>query len=213
MGNKDVIASHMFRSGIALALFALVGTALLAVINEATEERIIEQERLFTLRTLAEMVPGELYNNDMVTDTIEVVAPDYLGNDKAKTIYRARRDGRPVAAVISTTAPDGYNGDIHLLVAINADGELMGVRVVGHKETPGLGDGIDIQRNNWITAFDGRSLRNPGKQGWAVKKDGGVFDQLTGATITPRAVVKAVYKSLQYFQAQQTLIFSNQADN
>lgn len=203
-----MIASNMAKTGIALAIFALVCTALLAVTNEATKDRIAEEERLFTLRTLSEMVPATLYDNDLVTDSFQLIAPNYLGNANPKTIYRARNNDAPVAAVISATAPNGYSGPIELLVAVNTHGKLMGVRVVKHKETPGLGDGIEIQRNDWITDFDGRSLSNPGNRGWAVKKDHGVFDQLTGATITPRAVVKAVHLCLQYFEKQQSLIFS-----
>ncbi|MBL1433598.1 MAG: electron transport complex subunit RsxG [Gammaproteobacteria bacterium] len=203
-----MIASNMAKTGIALAIFALVCTALLAVTNEATKDRIAEEERLFTLRTLSEMVPATLYDNDLVTDSFQLIAPNYLGNANPKTIYRARNNDAPVAAVISATAPNGYSGPIELLVAVNTHGKLMGVRVVKHKETPGLGDGIEIQRNDWITDFDGRSLSNPGHRGWAVKKDHGVFDQLTGATITPRAVVKAVHLCLQYFEKQQSLIFS-----
>jgi len=203
-----MIASNMAKTGIALAIFALVCTALLAVTNEGTKDRIAEEERLFTLRTLSEMVPATLYDNDLVTDSFQLIAPNYLGNANPKTIYRARNNDAPVAAVISATAPNGYSGPIELLVAVNTHGKLMGVRVVKHKETPGLGDGIEIQRNDWITDFDGRSLSNPGHRGWAVKKDHGVFDQLTGATITPRAVVKAVHLCLQYFENHQSLIFS-----
>jgi len=203
-----MLASNMLRTGIALAIFALVGTALLAITYEVTKERIAEEHRLVTLRTLGELVPDTLYDNDMIADSFSVIAPEYLGDAEQKLIYRARKGEKNIAAVISATARDGYSGNIYMLVAINNDGKLLGVRIVGHKETPGLGDGIDIQRSNWITAFDGRSLTNPDRRGWAVKKDGGVFDQLTGATITPRAVVKAVHKCLQYFEKHKTLIFS-----
>lgn len=202
------LTTNMSKTGIALAIFALVCTALLAVTNEVTKDRIAEEERLFTLSTLSEMVTSDTYDNDLVADSFLLIAPDYLGNDAPKTVYRARQNNEPVAAVIRTTAPDGYSGKIDMLVAINIDGKLVGVRVVKHKETPGLGDGIDIQRNDWITSFDGRSLDNPDAKGWAVKKDNGIFDQLTGATITPRAVVKAVHLCLQYFDKQQSLIFS-----
>lgn len=204
----STLASNMAKTGVALALFALVGTALLAITNEATKDRIAEEERLFTLSTLSEMVSSDIYDNELVADSFQLIAPEYLGNDKPKTVYRARKNNAPVAAVIGTTAPDGYSDNIDMLVAIDIDGKLLGVRVVKHKETPGLGDGIDIRRNDWITGFDGRSLINPDARGWAVKKDNGIFDQLTGATITPRAVVKAVHLCLQYFEQQQSLIFS-----
>ena len=208
-----MLINNMAKTGAALAIFALVGTAILAFTNDATKDRIAEEERLFTLRTLGEMVSPDLYDNDLVSDSFLLINTDYLGNNEPKTVYRARKNGEPIAAIMRTTAPDGYSGNIDMLVAIATDGQLLGVRVVKHKETPGLGDGIDIQRNDWITGFDGRSLNNPDKRGWAVKKDGGEFDQLTGATITPRAVVKAVHLCLQYFEQQQSLLFSAESGN
>jgi electron transport complex protein RnfG len=115
-----------------------------------------------------------------------------------------------VAAIISTVAPQGYNGNIYLLVAIRYSGKLAGVRVVKHRETPGLGDAIDEKRSDWISSFDNKSLQNPAPKDWKVKRDGGVFDQFTGATITPRAVVDAVYKTLQYFEKHRDELFTKQ---
>ena len=115
----------------------------------------------------------------------------------------------PVAVVLALIAPDGYGGPIKLLVGINADGSLAGVRVVNHHETPGLGDAIDTRRSNWILGFTGRSLGDPSPAQWAVRKDGGVFDQFTGATITPRAVVKAVKRALVYFEAHRDTLFAD----
>jgi electron transport complex protein RnfG len=124
------------------------------------------------------------------------------------TVYRARLHGEPVALVIAAVAPDGYSGTIRLLVGINVDGSLSGVRVVAHRETPGLGDAIEEERSDWILGFTGKSLQNPPLQKWAVKKDGGAFDQLTGATITPRAVVKAVRQALLYYRDQKDALFA-----
>ena len=124
------------------------------------------------------------------------------------TVYRARKQGKPVALALTTFAPDGYNGTIKILVGINYNGSLAGIRIVSHHETPGLGDAIETDRSNWVYQFNNKSLVNPTPKKWGVKRDGGVFDQFTGATITPRAVVKAVYRSLLYYQANRKMLFS-----
>ena len=123
-------------------------------------------------------------------------------------VYRARSEGRPVAAAMKLRANDGYNGRIDLLIGVYANGEVSGVRVLSHRETPGLGDGIDIARSDWILDFNGKSLRSPEPAGWTVERDGGVFDQFTGATITPRAVVHAVRRALEYFEENRETLFS-----
>ena len=134
---------------------------------------------------------------------VAVAAARELGQRSPQSAYLALKDGAPSALILPVTAPDGYSGAIHLLVGIFADGRLAGVRVLGHKETPGLGDKIELAKSQWIRSFDGKSLSNPGAEGWAVKKDRGEFDQFAGATITPRAVVKAVHGALQYFDAHR----------
>jgi len=136
------------------------------------------------------------------------VAPEWLGTQEPVTVYRARKHGQPVALFATPVAPDGYSGPIQLLIGVRADGALAGVRVLSHKETPGLGDGIDEKRSPWILAFTGKSLSDPGPDGWKVKKDGGAFDQFTGATITPRAVVKATHKFLEYVQTHREQLFA-----
>ena len=147
----------------------------------------------------------------MFNDVIQVTEKESLGSKKPLNIYRARKEGKNIAVIISAVAPDGYAGDISLLVAIDNSGKLIGVRVAKHRETPGLGDAIELKRSDWILNFNGRSLDNPGKKGWRVKRDGGVFDQFTGATITPRAVVKAVYKALEYFKQNSDVLFSTKS--
>ena len=136
------------------------------------------------------------------------ITPDDREKTGSETVYRARLQGQPVALVMTATAPDGYSGSIRLLVGIRADDTLSGVRVVAHRETPGLGDAIDEQRSDWIFGFDGKSLSDPEPARWAVKKDGGDFDQLTGATITPRAIVKAVKRSLRYYHANREALYA-----
>ena len=201
------IVKNALSAATILGVFSVMGLGLTSLTFHTTEARIQENERQALLNSLKAVVPEALYDNDIVNDTIEVTD---LVKDPAKptVIYRARKSGEPVAAVISTIAPDGYNGNIALLVAIKTDGTLSGVRVIAHKETPGLGDRVEIERSDWILSFDGKSLENPSEAQWAVKRDGGHFDQFTGATITPRAVVGAVKKALLYFKQNQAQIFS-----
>jgi len=197
----------IIRSGILLAIIALIGTTLLAAVNALTHERIVEQERLRVLQQLNAIVPLGSYNNDLLEDRIEVSDESHFRHPAPVTVYRARKDDQPVAVLMNVTAPDGYNGDIRLLTGIDKNGTILGVRVVSHRETPGLGDPIEIERSNWILGFTHKSLLNPQTDGWTVKRDGGVFDQFTGATISPRAVVKAVHNALLYFETNQQLLF------
>ncbi len=200
---------HMTFTALMLGAFAIIATTVVSLVNWQTQPRIAENERRAIMENLNSLVPATQYDNDLVNDTLAVTDPLLLGSKKPLTVYRARRNGQPVAAVFTVIAPDGYNGAIKLLVAIHYDGIIAGVRVVGHKETPGLGDAIDVDRSDWVFSFNGRSLSNPTVKGWHVKKDGGVFDQFTGATITPRAIVKAVYNSLKYFSAHRDQVFAN----
>jgi len=201
-------ANHpVIRSGLLLGIIALLGTALLTSVNALTHERILEQEKRRMMQQLNEIVPKASFNNDLLEDRIEILDEPHFRHRAPVTVYRARMDGQPVAALMLVTAPDGYNGDIRLLAGIDNDGTVIGVRVVSHRETPGLGDPIEIERSDWILGFEKTSLQNPGIGGWAVKKDGGQFDQFTGATISPRAVVRTVHKTLLYFQKNKQMLF------
>lgn len=202
-----MLAKHMSRSAVLLGLFALVGTGIVATIFIGTEDRIAEAERAFMLRSLHEVIPSTLHDNDIFADMITVTSPEKLGTKDAVPVFRARKNGQPVALAITPVAPEGYVGPIKLLVAINVDGSVLGVRVLNHRETPGLGDGIEIKRNNWILGFNGHSLTNPEGKGWQVRRDGGKFDQFTGATITPRAVVKAVHNALKFYERNRDRLF------
>jgi electron transport complex protein RnfG len=200
--------SHrVIRSSVLLGLIALLGTALLAGVNELTHERILEQEKRRVLQQLNAIVPTALYNNDLLEDVIEIKDEVSFRHPAAVTVYRARMDGQPVAVMMLVTAPDGYNGDIRLLAGIDASGTVIGVRVVSHRETPGLGDPIEAEKSDWILGFANKSLRNPETGGWAVKRDGGQFDQFTGATISPRAVVRTIHNTLLYFAANRQMLF------
>lgn len=205
--------SHpVFRSGMLLGLIALIGTGLLSGVNELTHERILEQERLRVLQQLNEILPAARYNNDLLEDKTEIEDASFFRHHDPVAVYRARMDGKPVAVLMIVTAPDGYNGDIRLIVGIDVSGTVLGVRVVAHRETPGLGDPVETGKSDWILGFTGKSLHNPQAAGWAVRRDGGEFDQFTGATITPRAVVKAVHNALLYFAANRQSLFSAKMD-
>ena len=202
------ITSNSIRSGILLALFALIGTGLLSFTHDATRDRIASNERDGLLNNLHKIIDPDTHDNDLFTDTITVTDAILLGTPDPVTVYRARKQGQAIAAVFSSIAPNGYNGTIKLLIGINHSGVLAGVRVVTHKETPGLGDAIESQRSDWILGFTGKSLSKPTPDNWKVKKDGGVFDQFTGATITPRAIVKAIKNTLLYYQTHQQDVFA-----
>lgn len=208
MSRRSQVLKSILITGWLLALAALVGTGMMAVVNWHSDPYIKNNERETLLRSLNSVLPANIYNNDILNDTIKLVDEDYLGSEEPAVIYRARKDDKPTAAALKVVAPNGYSGNIVLLVGINYAGNVTGVRVVKHKETPGLGDGIEIQRSNWIDSFTGKSLSNPGRSHWKVKRDGGSFDQFTGATITPRAVVSAVHKALTFFNNNRDIIFS-----
>lgn len=202
------LLKHMSLTAAVLGLFAVLGTALVAITFDATREPIAESQRAALLSSLHQLVPEDLHDNDLFSDVIRVTAPAAMGSKDAVAVYRARKAGENIAAVIAAVAPDGYSGNIGLLVAINYDGSLLGVRVVSHRETPGLGDAIEKERSDWIEQFRGKSLQQPAVTSWKVIKDGGVFDQLTGATISPRAVVAAVKRTLEYYQANRDALFA-----
>jgi electron transport complex protein RnfG len=194
-------------TGAILFLFAITGTALVAFTYDNTRDRIAANEREALMRTLHVLIAPQRHDNNLLEDTLQVRDEKLLGTPDPVEVYRARMEGKPVALVMTPVAPDGYSGSIRLLVGINHDGSLAGVRVIRHKETPGLGDAIDEERSDWIHVFDGKSLDNPPLDHWKVRKDGGSFDQFTGATITPRAVVKAVRESLLYYRQHSETLF------
>jgi electron transport complex protein RnfG len=198
---------QILLSGLFLSLFAVVGTALVALTEFSTSAAIAENERQVLLRNLYALLPRDRLDNDIATDILELPASTLLGTDDVSTVYRARLLGEPVAAIFNSVAPNGYNGKIHLLVGVYIDGRLAGVRVVKHAETPGLGDAVEIRKSPWVNDFAGKSLTNPTQERWRVKRDGGDFDQFTGATITPRAVVAAVRNTLLYYQQNADMIF------
>jgi len=197
-------------AGLVLGAFAVVGVALVAVTHAATAERIASNDRMTMLKKLEAIVPAGSIGNDPIADRIEVQSQELLGA-ASTNVYRVRKDGEPVALVLNPIVPDGYAGPIKLLVAVMKDGTLGGVRVVSHHETPGLGDKIEEQRSDWVLGFTGKSLSNPTEDKWKVKRDGGVYDQFTGATISPRSIVKAVANTLRFVQAQGDGLYTQPA--
>ena len=200
------VGRNMLISAVLLGIFAVVGTAMVAFTSEHTAQQVAFNKQQYTLNKLHEIISPDAHDNDLESDTINVTDP-LLDGKQPMLVYRARKHGKPVAAIIQCIAPDGYSGNIEMLVGIRVDGTLLGVRVTDHQETPGLGDNIDIRKSNWILQFDNRSLSNPTPANWKVKRDGGTFDQITSATISSRAVTKAVYHTLQYFKAHQQDLF------
>lgn len=190
---------------------AVLLAALLAWISDSTHDRIYRNEQAWIQQRLDALVPQRSYDNDLLADRIEVTAPEVLGSDGPVTIYRARQATRPVAAILRTVAPDGYQGPIELLIAVDHDGKLIGVQVIRHRETVGLGDAFENRDRDWLDRFRGRSLADPPQQRWSVRPDGGDFDAFTGATITPRAIVRATRRALEYYQANRERIFAAQA--
>lgn len=193
-------------SGLLLGLFGVLGAALVGFSHEVTADRIARNEREALQQQLRVLVPAQQIDNDMLTDLLEVSAPEALGTQTTR-VYRGWRNGQPVAAVLSPVVTQGYSGPIRLIVAIRFDGTLAGVRVLAHRETPGLGDKIEVERSNWILQFEGRSLGDPSSARWKVKRDGGAFDQFTGATVTPRAVVRGIKSALEYFENNRYALF------
>lgn len=202
--RKEMLQALLGASG-KLIGFAFLGSALLAITHFLTADRIAENERQAVLRGIEEVVSPNRYDNHPTEDILLLAPDERLDGDNPVLAYRARQSGQPVAAIIESAAPNGYNGRIGLLIGINYDGSVSGVRVVSHKETPGLGDAIETRKSDWVLGFNNRTLTDTD---WGVKKDGGDFDQFTGATITPRAIIQAVEKALQYFEDNRTALFA-----
>ncbi len=204
----ETILKHTSKTAFTLIAFALVFTSLMAYVFNITKTPIEKSEAAARMALFRQIVPEHMHDNDLLKDTITIAPNDLLGNRQPTIASRARIDNVPAVVILEAIAHDGYSGDIKLLIAIKYDGSISGVRVLTHKETPGLGDYIDITKGNWIKLFNEESLTKTSSERWKVKKDGGQFDYMAGATITPRAVVKAVHKALQYFEANKQALFA-----
>ena len=203
------------KNGLLLFAFAVVTAGLLSVTYQSTKDTIAEAERRAAEKALLEIVPANRIDHDLLLDTLAIPESDLdtLGLESGENIHIARKDGKIIAVIVPAIAPDGYSGDIKMIVGVNTDGSIAGVRVLTHSETPGLGDKIDLKKSNWITGFNGKSLEQPTPDMWKVKKDGGAFDQLTGATITPRAMVRQIRKVLEFVRANETYLFNKNPES
>lgn len=202
----STLTASIRKSAVGLGLFAILTGGTIALTQGLTEDRISEQAARAEARALFEIIPESRHNNDLLNDVVTLPASERYPGTGPVLAWVAREDGLPVGMIFPAIAPDGYSGDIRLLVGVDPEGEVLGVRVTSHKETPGLGDRIETRKSDWIYSFNGRSLDDPRPKQWNVKKNGGVFDQFTGATITPRAVVKAVQKTLIYYRQNRETI-------
>ena len=198
-----MIGQAITKNSIMLGLFAVVVAASLAATDILTKDLREEALRKVKSKALEEVVDASKRDNVLLDDAIPVDDSKYLKLKKPGNIYVARKNGSITAFIVPTRAPDGYGGSINSIVGINLDGSISGVRVITHSETPGLGDKIEAKKSDWVYDFNGRSLTNPNAEGWKVKKDRGIYDQFTGATVTPRAVVGSVHNALLYFKANK----------
>ncbi|TEW47686.1 electron transport complex subunit RsxG [Psychromonas sp. RZ5] len=198
------------RNAMLLGLFAVICTGAIAVINLVTKPLILKQEQIALQNNINELITIDRYDNNIIDTCFLVVDENLLGNNTPKQVYVATKNDQPVAALIQTSTLKGYSGEIKLLVGIDSHGEITGVRVNSHTETPGLGDKIQTNKSDWILSFDGKTYQAEQDKIWDVKKDGGNFDAFTGATITPRAVIHSVKDALIYFQKNKQQLFSTQ---
>jgi electron transport complex protein RnfG len=203
--NFESFREKIAYQPILLGVFALLASGALAWASSATGAAIAAAEAKDLRDSLAEVLPAGMADNDFLKDTVELEK-----GGKTVTIYRARKEGA-VKAALFKVAERGYAGDIQVLMAVDSEGRTLGVRVLKHSETPGLGDKIEVKKDPWVKSFDGKSLGDPAPEKWAVKKDGGIFDQFAGATITPRAVVKAVKGGMDFYAEHRKEILGDQS--
>ena len=202
----------VIKSGITLAVIAAICTALVALTYQVTHERIAANEQAWLEQSLQPALSGLFFDSGVSESRVTIPAPHELPGSEDAVIYRVYSGDSPVAALLVVSARDGYAGAIRLLVGIDINGAITGIHVLEHRETPGLGDRIESTKSDWVKQFDGRSLSDPVADGWKIKRDGGEFDQLTGASVTPRAVIKAIMETLLYFEANRVAVFAAAAD-
>ncbi|MEC8082036.1 MAG: electron transport complex subunit RsxG [Pseudomonadota bacterium] len=196
------------KNSIGLGIFAVMTAGLIAVTHQLTEHTIEDNIVQAQLSAFNEILPADRYDNNLAEANVMLDADPLLGSAEPVQAFIARKDGQVSAIIFETIAPGGYNGNLDLLVAVDRNGVVTGSRVISHKEPPGLGDKVDLQKSKWILSFGDKSLENTSLKQWNVKKDGGEFDQFTGATITPRAVVRAVKNTLLYFNENKDALLS-----
>jgi electron transport complex protein RnfG len=207
-----MMQSSIRRNSLLLGLFAVLTTNIIAGTYLGTRDKIAAAQRMAREKALLEIVPRDRHDNSMLDDTLPIGPETTLGLTSTQQVFIAREGDQAIAVILPVTAPDGYSGKIELIVGINRDGSIAGARALAHKETPGLGDKVDLKKSDWILGFNGRSLADPLPAQWKVKKDKGVFDQFTGATITPRAVTNAMFRALEYFTEHRNHLLAPRAE-
>jgi len=205
--------ASVIKSGATLAIIAAVCTALVAATYQFTHERITINEQAWLEQSLQPALSGLFFDSGVSESLLTIPAPHELPGSQDAIVYRVYSGDTPVAALFVVSARDGYAGAIRLLVGIDISGTVTGVHVLEHRETPGLGDRVETGKSDWVTQFAKRSLQNPAADRWKIKRDGGDFDQLTGASVTPRAIVKAVKETLDYFDANAVAVFAAAANS
>ena len=206
--KRAAVTPTIVQSGLILAVVAAICTTLVALTFNLTSGRIAANERAFLQQSLAPVLAGIAFDNDLSTSAYVLQAPHVLPGNEDAVIYPLFAGNAPVAALFVVTATDGFSGPIKLLIGIDFDGLVTGVRALEHNETPGIGDGIDISKSDWMHSFVGTSLEAPARDAWAIRRDGGAFDQLTGASVTSRAVVNAIDLTLRYFEVNREQVFA-----
>ena len=188
------------RTVLVMVIFGFIFSAMLEFVHQKASPVILKSEAIAKERLLLQVVSKDLYDNDLINTFIQIKPNINLKNKKNIKVFIAKKDNKITAVILETRAPDGYSGAIKILVGIDKNGNILGTRVIKHQETPGLGDFIDYNKSDWIDIFTYSSLKNTPEIEWAVKKDQGKFDYVSGATITARAVVKAINEALNFFK-------------
>ena len=202
----------IWKSGVTLAIIAGFCTSLVAFTWQLTADRIEANKKAWLERSLQPALAGLFFDSSVTESMITIPVPHELPGSDAAVIYRVYAAEKPVAALFVVSARDGYAGPIRMLIGIEIDGNITGVRVLQHKETPGLGDRIETVKSDWVLQFDGHSLRDPEAAKWAIKGDGGQFDQLTGASVTPRSIIRAIKETLIWFEENRVSVFAAAAE-
>lgn len=205
--DTAITPKRALPSAAALAGIALVAALACIALAQLLNERIQRNQLAWIETPLLALLPAG-FDNDPLTDQLSLRAEQVMGTAQPVTVYRARRGEEHHAIALRAIAPDGYRGPIELLVGITPAGELLGVKVLSHEETPGLGDAFENRSAGWLEDFAGLSLESPPQARWRMRRDGGDFDAFTGATITPRAIVTTVRRTLELYRSNQSLLWA-----
>jgi len=203
-----MLGQSIKQNAIGLSLFAVVTAGIIAVTQTLTADKIELNINAAKSKALYEILPPESHDNVLLDDTLIITDSSLIADESEGEAFIARKGNEAIAVILPAIAPNGYTGKIHSIVGIFADGSIAGVRVIQHRETPGLGDKVELKKSPWVLSYNGKSLNDPTSDNWQVKKDGGAFDQFTGATITPRAVVNSVHAALEYFNANRDTLLA-----